>query len=150
VVVVAGAVEVRRHHAAVVGTVLAVVAFTEFYAGDFGYGVGLVRRLKHSGEQRILRHGLRCLFRVDAAGAEEEEFLHPVPVCGIDHIALDHQVLEDELGRVGVVGVDAADFRGGEVDLVRPFRSEELPHCCLTRQIQLCMRPGNDGGRRNA
>jgi hypothetical protein len=41
VVVVAGAVEVGRHDAAVVGAVLAVVALAELDAGDLGDGVGL-------------------------------------------------------------------------------------------------------------
>ena len=35
----------------------------------------------------------------------------------VDHVSLHHQVLVDELGRVGVVGVDAAYFGCGQVDL---------------------------------
>ncbi len=62
VVVVARAVQVGGHDAAVVhavaGAILAVVAFTQLDAGDFGYGVGLVGGLQRAGEQGALCHGL--------------------------------------------------------------------------------------------
>ena len=63
VVVVARAVQVGGHDATVVhsmaGTVLAVVAFAEFDASDFGNGVGLVGGLQGAGEQGVFTHGLR-------------------------------------------------------------------------------------------
>jgi hypothetical protein len=49
-------------------------------------------------------------FWVDAAGAEEKEFLDVVLVSCMDDVGLDHQVLVDEVGWVGVVGVDAPYF----------------------------------------
>jgi hypothetical protein len=39
----------------------------------------------------------------------------------VDDVGLDHQVLVDELGRVGVVGVDAADLGRGQIHLVGPL-----------------------------
>ena len=49
-VVVTGAVEVGRHDAAVVAPVLAVIAFAQFDAGDFGDGVGFVGRFQQTGQ----------------------------------------------------------------------------------------------------
>jgi hypothetical protein len=37
---------------------------------------------------------------------------------GVDEVGLDHQILMDEVGRVAIVGVDAADPGGGQIDLV--------------------------------
>ena len=55
--VVAGPVKVGRHDRAVVGAMLAVVAFAELDAGDLGDGIGLVRRLQHAGQERVLAIG---------------------------------------------------------------------------------------------
>lgn len=71
VVVVARAIEVCGHDAAVVhpvaGAVLAVVAFAELDAGDFGDGVGLVGGFQRPGKQGIFAHGLICQLGVDTA-----------------------------------------------------------------------------------
>ena len=111
VVVVAWAIEIGRHHAAVVDAVLAVVALAQLDPGDLGDRVGLVGRLQRAGEQRVLGHRLRREARVDAARPEEEELLHPGAEGGVDDVRLDHQVVVDELGWIGGVGVDAADVR---------------------------------------
>ena len=58
---------------------------------------------------------------------------------GLDDIRLDHQVLVDELGRVGVVRVDSAHLRGGKINLVGFFRSEERTHSRLIRQVELAV-----------
>jgi hypothetical protein len=51
-----------------------------------------------------------------------QEPLHPGQVGGVDDIGLDHQVFVDELRRIGVVGVDAADLGRGEDDDVGAAR----------------------------
>ena len=67
VVVVADSIQIGRHDAAVVGAVLSIVAFAEFYAGYFCYGVWFVSRFERSGEERVFVHGLRYHAGVDAA-----------------------------------------------------------------------------------
>lgn len=67
VVVIAGPVEIGRHHAAIVGTVLAVIAFAKLDASDLGNGVRLVGGLQGAREERIFSHGLRYRLGVDAA-----------------------------------------------------------------------------------
>ena len=144
VVIVAGAVEVGRHDAAVVAAVLAVVAFAELDAGDLGDGVGFVGGFEYAGKQSIFAHGLRYGLGVDAAGAEEEQLLHVVGVRGLDDVGFDHQVFVDELRRVGVVGVDAADLGSGEVDLFGLFGSKEGVDGSLVGQIKLGVGAGDD------
>ena len=62
----------------------------------------------------------------------------------LDDVGLHHQVLVDEVGRVGVVGMNAADFGSGQVDLVGFFLGEEGLHCGLVRQVELGMGAGDD------
>ncbi len=69
VIVVARAIEVGGHDAAVVAPVLAVVALTQFDAGYFGHGVGLVGGLQGAGKQGVFTHRLRGQARVDATAA---------------------------------------------------------------------------------
>jgi len=52
--------------------------------------------------------------------------LDVVLVGRVDDIGLDHQVLVDEVGWVGVVGVDAPYFGCCQVDLVWFFTGYEL------------------------
>ena len=62
----------------------------------------------------------------------------------INHVSLNHEVLVDEFGRVGVVGMNAAYLGGGQVDLVRLFSLEEGAHGGLVGQVQLGMGAGED------
>jgi hypothetical protein len=66
----------------------------------------------------LFLHRLRRKLGIDAAGAEEQQALDLVPVRGVNDVGLDGEVVADELGRVFVVGMDAADFGRGEKDVV--------------------------------
>ncbi len=72
--------------------------------------------------------------------------MHAAPKCRVNHVGLHHQVLVDELGRVGVVGVDAADFGGGQVHLGGLFLCKEGLHGGLVGQVQLRMGAGDKVG----
>ena len=63
--------------------------------------------------------------------------MHAAPESRINHVGLHHQVLVDELGRVGVVGVNAAYFGCGQVDLGGLFFFKESLHCGLVGQVQI-------------
>ena len=99
--------------------VLLAVVLAELQAGDLGDGVGLVGRLKRGGEQAFLRHRLGGLAGIDAGAAKEEESLHTLLPSGMDRVVGDRQVLVEELGGVGVVGVDSSDACGGDDDDIR-------------------------------
>ena len=69
--IVIGAIEVRRHHGEVVGTILQVVAFAHLEARNFCNGVFLVGVLKFAREESVLFHGLRSILRVNTGRTEE-------------------------------------------------------------------------------
>ncbi len=150
VVVVTGAIEVGGHDAAVINpvasAVLAVVAFAELDAGDLGDGVGLVGGFQRTGEQRVFPHRLWSQLGVDAAGAEEQKQLHTIAEGGVDDIGFHHQILVNELCRIGVVGVNATDLGGGQVDLIGFFGFEEGAHGGLVGEVQLGVGAGDDVG----
>ena len=148
VVVVTRAVQVGGHDAAVVdavaGTVLAVVALAQLDTGNLGNRIGLVGGLQQSGEQCVFGHRLRGLARVDAAGTEEQQLLHAVLERRINHVGLHHQILVDEVGRVGVVGMNATDLGGGQIDLSGLLRSKKRAYSRLVGQVELFMGAGDD------
>ena len=148
VVVVARAIQVGGHDAAVVHTMavakLAVVAFAEFDASDLGDGIWLVGGFERAGEQSVFGHGLGRQLGVDTAAAQKQQLLHAVAKRRLNHVGLDHQVLVDEVGRVGVVGVDTAYLGGGQVDLVWAFGFEEGSDGGLVGQVKLGVGTGDD------
>src|SRR3546814_4539800 len=62
-----------------------------------------------------------------------------LPIRRVDDVRLDHQVVVEELGGAGVVGVDPADPRGGEEDIFRAFGAEEAVDRQAVRQVRLGM-----------
>jgi len=83
--------------------------------------------------------------RIDARTPQVEELLDPHPVRSVDHVRVDHGVVEEELGRTGPVGVDPTDGSGDDDDLVRPRLHHEVPDAGLHAQIELLVRVGDDG-----
>ena len=142
--VVARAIQVGGHHAAVITPMLAVVAFTQLDAGDLGNGVGLVRGFQRAGEQRVFTHRLRRHARVDARRTQKQQPLHPGRMRGLDDIGLDHQVVVQKISRIGVVGVDAAHLGRGQHHLADLVAGKERPHVGLAGQIKLAAAGGDD------
>ena len=136
VVVIAGAVQVCGHDGAVVGSVLTVATFAYLDTGDLGDGVRLVGRLQRAGEQRILGDWLRGKARVDTRRAQKEQPSHAGVQRRRDDVVLDGQILENEVGRVGVVGVNASYLGGGQIDLVDALLGEKARRRRLVEQVE--------------
>ena len=121
VVVVAWAIQVGGHDAAVVntvaGAVLAVVAFAKLDASDLGNGIGLVGGFQSAGEQSVFAHGLRRQLGVNATRAQEQKLFHAHRKRGLHHVGLNHQVVVNKVSRVGVVGMNAAYAGCGQIHL---------------------------------
>ena len=130
-------IEIGGHHRAVVGTVLAVIGFTQFDTGDLCDGIGFVGGLQDPGEQLGLFHWLVGELGVDAGASEEQQSVDTVLVGRVDYVALDHQVLVDELGGIFVVGVDAPNLGRSQVDLIDLLLLEELRNRLLVGEIEL-------------
>ena len=132
-------IEVGGHHGDVVGAVLDVETFTHFQPRNLGDGIGLVGVFQGRREQAILGHRLGSLSRIDARGAEEKEFLHPVTPALAYHVLLDLQVLVDEVGAVVQVGHDAAHMGRCQDHGIGLLFIEELPHGHGVHQVQFLM-----------
>ena len=137
--IVERAVEVGGHYRPVVGAVLAVVALAQLDAGDLGNCIGLVGGLERAGEQGLLRHRLLSQARIDAGAPQKQQLVHPVGMRRLDDIGLHHQVVVDEVRRVGTVGVDAPDQGGRQDHLVRLLGGKEMPHGRLVGEIEFGM-----------
>lgn len=134
--IVPGSIEVCRHHRYKLGAVLPVVGLAHLDPRDLGDGVGFVGRFQGAGQEVFLLHGLRGVFGVDAGGAQEEEAVYAGEVGVMDDVGLDDQIVVDELGRVGVVGVDAADLGCGQEDVVGALAFEEGADGLLVHEVQ--------------
>jgi hypothetical protein len=62
----------------------------------------------------------------------------------VDDVGLHHQVVVDEVSRIGVVGMDATDLGGGQVDLAGALFGKEGLHGGLVAQVELGMGAGED------
>ncbi len=144
VVVVVGAVEVGGHDGDVVGAVLAVEELAVLEAADLGEGVGLVGLLQRTGEETALRHGLGSHAGVDAAAAQELEFLAAVLPGGMDDVHLEDHVVVHEVGQGALVGDDAAYLGSSEEHVFGTLLSKERLHLVLTGEVQFRVGTGDD------
>ena len=105
---------------------------------------GSLDGLQVAAQQIFLAHRLRAAARVDAGASQEKKPLDPGFERRLDDVAFNHQVLINEIGPVGVVGVDAAHpgrRHEHRIDLLPP---EEFRHRPLVDQVQLRMRASDD------
>jgi hypothetical protein len=75
---------------------------------------------------------------------ETSSFLHPVVESRVDDVGLHHQVVVDEVGRIGVVGMNATDLGCGQVDLAGALFGKEVLHRGLVAQVKLSVGAGED------
>src|SRR5450830_1511801 len=64
----------------------------------------------------------------------------------MDDVGLHHQVLVNELGQIGVVGMNAAYFGGGQIHLVWLFGFKKCLNSGLVGEVELRMGAGDDAG----
>src|SRR5262249_4743365 len=114
--VVAGAVKIGRHRRYEIAAMLAAVGLTKLDAGDLGDRVRLVGRLQRSRQQRRFGDRLWSFTRIDARRAEEQKFFDTRVVRSMDDVGLNKQIVVEEIGREGIVGVQAPDAAGRQKD----------------------------------
>ena len=54
-------------------------------------------QLNYDSKEHIFAHRLRCILRIDAGRAQEEELLHAMRISVADYVALHLHVLHDEV-----------------------------------------------------
>ena len=112
------------------------VEFAELQPGDLGDGVGFVGRLERAREERLFLDRLRGELGINAGAAQKEDPFHPRLIGRLYEIRGDHEVVVEEVGGPGVVGVDTADFGGGDDDGLGPPRGHEIDGGPLVAQVE--------------
>ena len=135
IVVVARAIQVGGHDTGVAGAVLRIEAFAQFDARYFGQRIGLVGWLQGARQQIFLFDRLRTITRVYATRAQEHQVLNACCIGALNEVGLHHQVLVNEVGAVGVVGMDAAHFGRCNEQVVRLFCFQKNFHLCLPCEV---------------
>lgn len=137
VVVVARAIQVGGHQADGIKAVLPAQRLTQLDAGDLGDRVPLIGGLERAGEQRFLANRLLGELGVDAAAAKKQQAPHPGAPGRFDHVGLDLEVVEQEISRVAVVGLDAAHLGRRQHHHRGRVLAEPTLHILAVFQIQL-------------
>ena len=119
VVVVAAAVQIRRHRRNKVGAVLLAIGLAQLDRGDLGNRVPFIGRLQRTGQQRLLGYRLRRQLRIDAGGTEREQLLDAGLERSANDVEADRQIVSNEVRRKSIVGVNTADMTGGDDDRIR-------------------------------
>ncbi|MCY1223637.1 hypothetical protein D9M69_537210 [compost metagenome] len=142
--IVVWAIEIGRHYTAVITAMLAIVAFAQLDPRDLGDRVRLVGRLQHTGEKRFFLHRLFGVLGVNTRRTEKQQPLYSTLMRGLDDIGLNHQILVDEVRRVGVVGKNPTYLGRSQIHLGNLVLLEEGPYRSLIQQVQLITTGGKD------
>jgi hypothetical protein len=146
IVIIPGAVEVGGHEADVVTAVLMTVGVAEFDARDFGQSIGLVRRLQGTGQQSLFDDRLRGHFGVNTGRTQKQKLGHSVAVRGLDQVGLDHEVIVEKLGAVGVVGVDTPHLCRSDHHIIGTMPLKVSLDGCLVARIQFAAARAEQAG----
>jgi hypothetical protein len=137
--VVIWTVEIRRQDGNEIRPVLPVKRRTQFNPGNLGNGIRFVCRLKRRRKKIFFLHRLGGKPRIDAGAPQEKELLDAVPVRRINHIALNDQVVVNEVSGISVVGIYPAHLGCRQKDVLRPFGIEKCVHVLLGFEIEFVM-----------
>ena len=144
--IVVGSIEVGGHNRHVSGVVLAVIGLTHFNAGYFGHGIGFIGFFQGAGKQVFFFHGLGTFAGVDAGGTQKQQAADVGLISRLDDIGLNGQVAVNKIGRIGVVGQDAADLGGSHKHIVRLGIFKKGFGIGLAGQVELGMGAGDKVG----
>src|SRR6202030_2069075 len=100
--------------------------------------------LERSGQQRFLLDRLRREFRINARRSKKDQPLDIGQMRGLDDIRLNREIIEQEIGRIRVVGKDSANLGGGEDDNIWLGPGHPLPAGLLLAQIEIYASHGED------
>ena len=81
---------------------------------------------------------------IDAARPQKEQLLDALHMRRADDVRFDGDVLVGEVGRIAIIGQNAADPRGGHDDRVRPFGRHPPLGIGLALEVQLAVRGSQD------
>src|SRR5579884_4507767 len=94
--IVAGSVEISRHQADGMESVLCPVRLAQLDSGDFGNGIEFVRRFKRPAKQIVFFERLRRQFRVNAGRTQELQFFDSRAIRAIDDVELNSKIVAEK------------------------------------------------------
>jgi len=136
IVIVVWTVQIGRHRADEIGSVLTAIGLAELDPGDLGDGVPLIRRLEGPGQQMLLADRLGGELGIDAGTAQKKELADTDSMRFRDDVVLNLEVLEQEGNRLGVVGEDAANPRRGQNHVLGTLLIEEATDSACICEIE--------------
>ena len=93
---------------------LLTIGLAHFNARDFGDGIPLVGGFQRAREQSRFRYWLRCQLGVDATATQKQKFFHAAIETGADEVGFHHDIVINEISRIGVIGQNAAHACGAD------------------------------------
>ena len=108
IVIVIRTIQVGWHGGNEITAVLPPVCLTKLNPGNFSHCIPFICWLQRTGKEVLFFQRLRRQLRINARAAQEQKFCHARTVSAMDQIVLDLQVLEQEFGRILIVGQTAA------------------------------------------
>ena len=127
---------IGRHDGQIACAVLAVVSPAHLDTRNLGHCVGTIGGLQRAAQQIGFSDGLRAVSGIDAARAQEQETLHAGKVGAVNDICLDGKIGVDEIRRIRVIGVNAANLGCGQKDMFRALMVEKRAGSALLHEIE--------------
>ena len=115
---------------------LVAVGVAHLESCDFGNGIGLIGGLELPSQQGVFPHGLGGMLGVNAGAPQKKKLLHTCPTAALDDIRLHDEVVVEKVAPQSVVGMDATNFGGGEVNVPGLGLGQKRHHRLLVPQIQ--------------
>ena len=145
-IVVVRSIEIRRHDADVIRTVLSVQKLAVFQSRDLCQRVCFVCFFQLACQQAAFFHGLRRHSRINAGRSEELQLLAAVFPRGMNHVHLEDHVVVHEIRKRVLVGYDSAYLRGCQKYVFGFFLREKRFYVILSAKIKLLVCACDDVG----
>ena len=143
-IVIIRSIQVGRHTADIVGSVLTVQKLAVFQATDLCQSISFIGLLQFRRQKTVLLHRLRCHTRINTAGAQEQKFFTVIFPCFVNYIHFQNHIIIHKISQRLAVSHDAAYFCSCQKYIIRLLLCKEFLHLILTGQIQFLVGSGNN------
>ena len=143
-IVIIRSVQIGRHTADIIGSVLTVQELAVFQTTDLCQCISLIGLLQFRSQQTVLFHRLRSHSRINTAGSKEQKLFTVIFPCFVDHIHLKNHIVIHKVSQSFAVCDDSTYFCSSQKYIIRLLLCEEFFHLILTGQVQFFMGSGNN------
>ena len=143
-IVIIRSVQIGRHTADIIGSVLTVQELAVFQTTDLCQCISLIGLLQFRSQQAVLFHRLRSHSRINTAGSKEQKLFTVIFPCFVDHIHFQNHIIIHEISQSLAVGNNAAYLCSCQKYIIRLLLCKEFLHLILTGQIQFLVGSGDN------